>query len=289
MSIAQTPPLSYVQTDSGRIAYRATGTGPPALFVHGVFLNGHMWNAATSQLADLRTCIAVDLLAHGATGEAPGADLSFAGQAEMLRQFVDALGFDEVDLVANDSGGGIAQIFAAKNANRIRSLTLTNCDVHDGWPPPAFQPTVELLAGNDAETVLLALAADPAGARDALSVGLEYPGRISDELVTGFFEPLVRDRARIDAVRSFFESMDCADTVAVELQLRELRAPTLIVWGGADIFFGREWAAWLRDTIPGVRRVVELPTAKLFFPLDRPSELAAEVALHWTLSPETAP
>jgi len=45
-----------------------------------------------------------------------------------------------VDLVANDSGGGVAQIFAARFPQRLRTLTLTNCGTHDNWPPPGFQP-----------------------------------------------------------------------------------------------------------------------------------------------------
>ena len=53
-------------------------------------------------------------------------------------EVLDGIGIDQVDLVANDSGGAMAQIFAARHPERIRTMTLTNCDVHDGWPPPAF-------------------------------------------------------------------------------------------------------------------------------------------------------
>jgi hypothetical protein len=53
---------------------------------------------------------------------------------------------DQVDLVGNDSGGGIAQIFAALNPERVRTLTLTNCDTHDNWPPEAFKPLSEMFA-----------------------------------------------------------------------------------------------------------------------------------------------
>ena len=39
-----------VQTPSGLIRYTEQGTGPVALFVHGVLLNGYLWR---NQLADL--------------------------------------------------------------------------------------------------------------------------------------------------------------------------------------------------------------------------------------------
>ena len=53
------------------------------------------------------------------------------------------------------------------------------------------------------------------------------------------------------------------------------------MWGTGDTFFSTDWALWLRDTIPGVREVVELKDAKLFFPLERPDELAAALRKFW--------
>src|SRR5260370_38407852 len=62
------------------------------------------------------------------------------------KEVLDALHIDQVDLVGNDSGGGICQIFAALNPDRVRTLTLTNCDTQDTWPPEAFKPFVEMVA-----------------------------------------------------------------------------------------------------------------------------------------------
>src|SRR5204863_8716049 len=101
-----------VETAPGCISYTEQGTGPVALFVHGVLLNGHLWRHQLSGLADLRRCIAVDLLAHGETEIAPEQDVSVSANATMLGQFLDALRIEAVDLVGNDSGGGIAHVFA---------------------------------------------------------------------------------------------------------------------------------------------------------------------------------
>ena len=127
-----------ISTPFGEIAYRAEGEGKPALFVHGIFHNAHLWRHVVDRLKDIRRCIAVDLMAHGDTRIAPDQDLSFAAQAEMLEAFCDALGLERVDLVANDSGSGIAQIFAARHPGRLESFTITNGDVHDNWPPASF-------------------------------------------------------------------------------------------------------------------------------------------------------
>jgi pimeloyl-ACP methyl ester carboxylesterase len=128
-----------VFTPYGEIAYVEKGSGPDAaLFVHGVLLNGYLWRDSIDALSGTRRCIALDLMGHGATKTPADADMSFDAQVAMIGSFLDALGIDEVDLVANDSGGGIAQIFAAENPQRIRSLVLTNSDTHDNYPPPGL-------------------------------------------------------------------------------------------------------------------------------------------------------
>jgi pimeloyl-ACP methyl ester carboxylesterase len=57
--------------------------------------------------------------------------------------------------------------------------------------------------------------------------------------------------------------------------------PTLLVWGTGDEFFGLAEAFSLRDLIPGAHEVAEIPGGKLFFPDERPGELAAHLHRHW--------
>src|SRR5882757_4727185 len=92
-----------VETLSGRISYVEAGAGPVALFVHGVLLNKHLWRRQLAGLSDIRRCIAVDLLAHGDTEIAPDQDVSVTANAAMLKDVLDALAIDRVDLVGNDS------------------------------------------------------------------------------------------------------------------------------------------------------------------------------------------
>src|SRR3981081_1586485 len=141
-----TPAVRHVDTPSGRIGYMEVGSGPVALFVHGVLLNKHMWRYQLGAVSDFRRCIPGDRLAHRDTEIAAAQDVSVTANAKMLKDALDALHIDQVDLVGNDSGGGICQIFAALNTDRIRTLTLTNCDTQDNWPPEAFKPFVEMVA-----------------------------------------------------------------------------------------------------------------------------------------------
>src|SRR5260370_11628428 len=80
-----------IQTSSGRISYIEAGSGPVALFVHGVLLNKHLWRRQLTGLSDIRRCIAVDLLAHDDTDFGAGPDVSGTASATLLREGLAAL------------------------------------------------------------------------------------------------------------------------------------------------------------------------------------------------------
>jgi pimeloyl-ACP methyl ester carboxylesterase len=171
-----------VETPSGRISYTEAGSGPVALFVHGVVLNKYLWRRQLAELSDIRRCIALDLLAHGDTEIAPDQDVSVTANAKMLREFLDALRINQVDLIGNDSGGGISQIFAALNPGRIQTLTITNSDAHDNWPPEAFKPFVDMAIAGGLKDTLNAMLSDKAIFRSpgALGLAYEHPEKVSD-------------------------------------------------------------------------------------------------------------
>jgi pimeloyl-ACP methyl ester carboxylesterase len=272
-----------VQTPSGRIGYTEQGAGPVALFVHGVLLNGHLWRHQLDELSDIRRCIAVDLLAHGETEIAHDQDVSVTANAKMLLEFLDGLNIDRVDLVGNDSGGGIAQIFAAMHPERVRSLTLTDCDTHDNWPPEAFKPFLAMAAAGGLRGTLAAILSDKSIYRSpgALGPAYEHPERVSDNTIETYLRPLVRTEQRTRDLQRFLAAFDNRHTLAVEARLETLKTPTLIVWGTDDVYFDVKWSHWLADNITGTRRRLELQGARIFFPEERPEEFNRELRAHW--------
>lgn len=279
----------FAEVKSGRIAYFEKGQGPAALFVHGVPLNGYHWRHVIDRVQHRRRCIAIDLMGLGYSEIAPSQDVSFTAQARMIAEVLDATGIDQVDLVGNDSGGAIAQIFAANYPGRLNSLILTNADVHDGWPPPQVLPLMERARNGTLAGIFQPLLERPDLARERYGRGEPVPlfrsyadpSVLTDEVIRLYLQPLLSSKHRIEAFQRYWLGFDNKHTVAIYPALKTLQVPTLIVWGLKDFFFDKKWAYWLKDTIPGAKRVVEVEDARLFFPEDRPDTLAAPMLEFW--------
>src|SRR5437868_13825642 len=146
-----------IATRSGEISYIDVGTGPWARFVHGIAPSAYLGSNVIGALSGPRRCIALELPLHGRSPVTAGQDLSIAALAAGLEDFCDALGLTGIDLAANDTGGAIAQIFAARHPQRLATLTLTHCDTARNLPPESFKPTVEPARAGDLAPTAVAL------------------------------------------------------------------------------------------------------------------------------------
>jgi pimeloyl-ACP methyl ester carboxylesterase len=267
-------------TLSGEIAYTEFGAGPAALFVHGAGTSGVLWRQVIEDLSGTSRCIAVDLPAHGASPARP--DMSVAALAEALADLCDSLGLGQVDLVANDTGGAIAQVFAARHPGKLRSLTLTNCDCEGNFPPPDFAPVIEQARQGTLAPLMVQLAANPeTWPTHPLSAAFQYPDRVPQDAWRDYLTGTAGTIERARDCERLLASLDAADIEAAGGQLRTLNVPTLLVWGTADTNFDVKWAYHLRDLIPGAREVIEIDGAKLFFPEERPEDLIPHLRRLW--------
>lgn len=273
----------FAVTRFGRTAWVEQGEGPAAIFVHGFPLNGYHWRGVMGALADVRRCIAPDLMGLGHTEVGEGQPLGFPHQAEMILAFMDSLGIDRADFVGNDSGCAILQLIAARAPERVASLTLTNGDAHDNYPPEAFRANHELAAAGQLAAAMAGLLGDIAFARSERAFGrvFEHPERLTQELLRLYLGAPLSTPARRAAFDRYAASIDNAATLAAYESLRRLATRVLVVWGDSDPFFDVRWAHWLGETFVN-SRVEIFKGAKLFFPEERPDELARLVRTHWT-------
>jgi pimeloyl-ACP methyl ester carboxylesterase len=275
-----------VATRSGEISYIDIGAGPVALFVHGIATNAYLWRHVISALATQRRCIALDLPLHGRSPVTAEQDLSLAALAAGLDDFCEALGLAGIDLVANDTGGAIAQIFAARHPQRLATLTLTDCDTAGNMPPESVKPVIELAAAGKLAPIAVEMFGDlDAATQASFGFAYEHLDRVDRDVIRSYLEPCIGTMERARQFERLMVSLDAGDLEAVTPQLRELTVPTLVVWGTDDEAFDISWAYWLRDTIPGTTGVVTVDGARLFFPEERPTDLVPHLEQHWASVP----
>ncbi len=116
-----TPSPDFVSTDLGRLHVRRTGTGPPVVLWHSLFVDSQSWGPLIDELAQQRTVYAIDGPSHGKS-EAVPRDFTFEEVVAAAGQALDRLGLTEpVDWVGNAWGGHVG-IRLATGA-RLRTLT----------------------------------------------------------------------------------------------------------------------------------------------------------------------
>jgi pimeloyl-ACP methyl ester carboxylesterase len=271
----------FAGTTFGQIAYVEKGSGPVALFIHGFPVNGFAWRDVLDDLAPARRCIALDLMGLGYTEIKADQNLGFDQQAAMIAAFMDRMGLSQVDLVGNDSGASISQVFAARYPSRLRSLTLTNCEVHDLWPNAMLKAAFDQFADPSIVIGMKAMLGAPDMARQAFAAVYEDAERIPDEAFTTYFEPLLSSEERSDSMRRFLNLGNLKVLTSIAPQLRELKVPTLIAWGEADTAFDLKSPEWLKNNIGGVKRLIMVPRAKLFFPEEHPKLMSVLLQEFW--------
>ena len=277
----------FIALDKGRIAYVDVGTGPAALFLHGFPLNGFQWRGVIPKLSRFRRCIAQDWMGLGYTEVAEGQSVAPRAQAAMLAQLLDRLSIERVDIVANDSGGAIAQLFAVRNPQRVRSLLLTNCDTEPDSPPPSVLPVIELARkGRYADEWLAPWLADKTLARSKSGLGgacYMDPNHPTDEAIETYLAPLVASPQRKKLTNAYAISLDPNPLEGIESELRRCTMPLRIVWGTGDKIFSQGGADYLSHTLPNSRGVRRVPGAKLFFPEEVPDVIVEEARHLWSV------
>lgn len=265
-----------IDLPAGTIRYREAGKGPAVVFVHGYLVDGRLWDGVVDRLADRFRCIAPDWpIGAQQIAMKPDADLSPPGIADLIDGFLAALELDEVTIVGNDSGGAMSQVLVTRHPQRVARLVLTNCDTHENFPPGIFKAMPPLAKLPGGMTVLAAPFRVGALARAAFRPFSKRP--IPAELVASWMEPGLHDPGVKHDVQKVTIGMNKRHTLEAAEKLRGSELPLLLAWAPGDRFFPISYAERLADGMPNAR-IVRIPDAKTFVPLDQPARLAEEIA-----------
>lgn len=261
-----------VRLEQGVIRYREFGAGEPLVFVHGVLVNGNLWRKVVSELAEDYRCIVPDLPLGGhETPMNPGADLSPPGLALLLSDFFDALELRQATLVANDTGGAISQVFAARYPEKVSRFVLTNADAFENFLPPLLRP-LQWGARVPGFVSLLSLTLRPHLAQRALLATVaKHP--IERRVMRSYLSPLLKDgRVRRD-FRKVLQGISNRHTIEAAETFPGFRKPVLLAWGMDDrLLFPYKYAERLAARFPDAR-LEKVPGSRTFVPEDQPDRL----------------
>jgi pimeloyl-ACP methyl ester carboxylesterase len=266
-----------VELSAGPVRVRDSGgSGEPVLLVHGLLVDGRLWDAVAERLEAEGLRVIVPDLPLGAhkTAMRPGAPLAPPDVARLIGELAEELGLRGVTLVGNDTGGAICQMAAAPRPDWLARLVLTPCDTYENFLPPLFQPLAVLARRAPA---LLAAGFQPlrlAFIRNSpLFAGWLTKRGVDDALSADLVAPFLSDKAvRRDTIK-VLAGVDKADTIRAAEELRSFDRPALIMWADGDRFFKREFAERLARDIPGAR-IERIDDSYAFTPIDQPERTA---------------
>ena len=260
------------------LSYVDTGSGPVALFIHGLLGSRRNWAHLVDSIDADHRVLAPDLFGHGASAK-PMGDYSLGAHAATMRDLLDRLEVDRVTLVGHSLGGGIALQFCYLFPERVERLVL----VSSGGLGRAVSPLLRSATLPGAEWVLPLIASS--WVRDkAETVGRAVArlgwraGSDLTESWQGFTSLGDADsrRAFLATARSVIDPGGQTVTAHDHLPMA-VEIPTLVVWGTRDRMIPAWHATTAHQAIPGSR--VELFEGAGHFPhLDEPDRFAALLA-----------
>ena len=266
-----------VDIPAGAISYRQRGNGSPIVFVHGVGVNGDLWRSVVPRLAGGHRCITPDLPwgSHSIPLE-PDADLSLPGMARITADFLEALDLDDVAIVANDTGGAVAQALVGQHPDRIARLVLTSCDAFEKFPPTP-QKYLEVMARSRLLTWIVAYTArfKPIQ-RLPTAYGFVTSRPMPVDIMRSFTDPIRLNPGVRRDFRRMLRAVDTKYTFEAAARLTGFDKPALVLWAENDKIFPREHGRRLAGLLPrGEFKLI--PDSRTFIPEDQPELLAAAI------------
>jgi pimeloyl-ACP methyl ester carboxylesterase len=272
--------LSRADLPAGTVEYRERGSGTPIVFLHGIVANGDVWRNVVPELAGRFRCITPDWpLGSHRLAMREGADFTLFGLARLVSQFLETLELADVVLVANDTGGAIAQAVAVRHPKRLGRLVLTPCDAFDNFLPLPIKH-LQVFGRTPAGLYVLAQSLrSPLVQRLPIAFGRLTERPIPAEIMRSYTEPLRRSHAVRRDFATLVRAISTRYTEEAARGLTSFDRPTLIVWARERRrFFPVEHAHRLADLLPDARLEL-LDDTGPFISEDQPVALARSIQM----------
>lgn len=248
-----TPPSKFIDVKGQRVHLR--DEGPPAdpspiVLIHGTSASLHTWDGWAESLRKRRRVIRFDLPGFGLTGPNAAGDYTDASHARFVLDLADALGLGRFVVAGNSLGGEVAWRTALLAPQRVEKLILVDAAGYAFIPesiPIGFQ-----LARSPAAAWLGEYTLPRALIESSVRSVYGDPARVTPALVDRYFELTLRAGNR-RALGQRLRQFDPGENAA---RIRELKTPTLVLWGGRDRLIPPDYARRFAADIGGSELVI---------------------------------
>jgi pimeloyl-ACP methyl ester carboxylesterase len=237
---------------------------PVVVLLHGFGASLQTWDLWVRGLSQTHRVIRLDLPGSGLSPPDPDQDYTDARSLQLLRSLLDELGVSRATMVGHSMGGRIAWTFAAQHPERTDKLVLI---APDGFASEGFEygkpmdvPFSLSLMRQVLPKPLL---------RMSLKSAYAQPESLTDALTTRYHELLLAPGAR----QAMLDRLKQTALQEPEPMLRQIKAPTLLVWGESDAMIPASNARDYLQAIVGSRLFLYPGVGHL------PHEEASEVSL----------
>ena len=237
--------------DGVMLHIRDTGprSAPALIMLHGFGSSLHTWEPWARALDSSYRVIRFDFPGSGLSEPDNTGDYADMRSMQLLAALMDTLGLRRATVIGNSMGGRIAWTFAARYPERVAQLVLIS---PDGFASPGFEygkpadvPFALSLMRYVMPMPLLRMSLEPA-----------YADRrtMTDSLATRYYDLMRAPDAR-NAMLQRMRQTVLTDPVPL---LRQVQAPTLLLWGQQDAMIPFRNAADYMQALPNAA-LVPLP------------------------------
>jgi pimeloyl-ACP methyl ester carboxylesterase len=271
--------MPTVEVSTGSIEYADTGgSGPVLVLLHGLVMDGGVWDEVVDGLGGEWRCI-MPTLPFGAHRVAmhPDADLSLRGVCGIVGELLEQLELDDVTLCFNDWGG--AQVMIADGlVDRVGRLALIACEAFENYPPGLAGRLASLSARMPGGIEMMRRTLLVRRLRELpFTFGGMSKRGVPEPMMRTWLEPLARPEIRRDLAKYAGDSKrGRRDMLAATSSLATFERPVLVAWAPEDRLMPREHGPRLAAAFPNAR-LVEIPDSYTLVPIDQPRELAAQL------------
>ncbi len=224
-----------------RVHYRDEGPrdAPVIILLHGTAASLHTFDELTRRLIRRYRVLRFDLTGFGLTGPCDACEYTPREDAEVLRQFMSALGVKRAVIAGNSLGGRIAWEFGLRHPSAAQALVLLN---PLGYPWPE-KPMGIAMARVPVLGKIQRWLTPRSLIRKSLLEAYYNDEMVTDELVERYFVLLRRKGNRAAFVTRVNVELDVDSA-----RIPELKVPVQVLWGKGDIWLPLAQAKlWQKD------------------------------------------